>query len=314
MSLTPANRIRLKILSGFLGSGKTTWLRHQLHEGALRGRVVIVNEAAAAAIDDALLADLARVIVIPGGCICCTRQAEFLAALRRHCDQARPPDIVLETSGLAEPARIVEAIRADPVLVHHMVIDDVLVTVDAVHARASLQSDPLVRRQLVSADRLLITKLDQLEEADVACLIATLRSINPGAQVTGTIRGEDARLPDHAGAEAFELPALAGQSEKPVVAADIAIDPAMGWEVFSLWLSALLHARGDEIFRIKGVVRTPAGRVLLQCVQKSVLPPEILPETQAGGGDFDNRVAFIGRGFDQSSLQRSITEFAADKT
>lgn len=311
MSLAPANRIKLKILSGFLGSGKTTWLRHQLHEGALQGRVVIVNEAAAAAVDDALLADLARVIVIPGGCICCAQRQEFLAVLRRHCDQARKQDIVLETSGLAEPARIVEAIRADPVLVHHIVIDDVLVTVDAINAMARLMSDPLVRRQIVHADRLLITKLDELESEAVARLVATLKSINPGAEIIGTIRGQIAALPDPAGVSAVELPDQL--AEEPVIAADIAIDPAMGWEVFSVWLSALLHARGDEIFRIKGVVRTPAGRVLLQCVQKSVLPPEILPETQGGDQSFDNRVAFIGRGFDQAGLARSITGFAADR-
>jgi G3E family GTPase len=313
MSLIPANRIRLKILSGFLGSGKTTWLRHQLHEGALRGRVVIVNEAAAAAVDDALLADLARVIVIPGGCICCAQRQEFLTVLRQHCDQEQKRDIVLETSGLAEPARIVEAIRADPVLVHHIVIDDVLVTVDAVNAMARLKSDPLVRRQVVNADRLLITKLDELGSGDVATLAATLKMLNPGAEIIGTVRGETVALPDRPDIAPADLPALDRAAEKPVIAADIAIDPSMGWEVFSVWLSALLHARGDEIFRIKGVVRTPAGRVLLQCVQKAVLPPEILPETQAGEGSFDNRVAFIGRGFDQAGLARSIAGFAADK-
>ena len=82
-----------------------------------------------------------------------------------------------------------------------------------------------------------------------------------------------------------------------------------GWEVFSVWLSAFLHARGDEIFRIKGVVRTPNGRVLLQCVQKSVLPPEILPEVEAGDRSFDNRLAFIGRGFDAERLARSLKSF-----
>ena len=312
MNAVPANRIRLKILSGFLGSGKTTWLRHQLHDGALRGRAVIVNEAAAAAVDDALLTDLAEVTVIPGGCICCARQAEFLRVLRRQCDQSHPTDLVLETSGLAEPQRIVEAIRANPVLVHHIVIDDVLVTVDAVNALTQLMSDPLVRQQVMTADRLLITKLDELGSHDLARLVATLKSVNPGAGIEGTIRGETAPLPDPG--KAVDLPPLQDQAvQEPVVAVDIVIDPAMGWEVFSVWLSALLHARGDEIFRIKGVVRTPAGRVLLQCVQKSVLPPQILPETQAGSQTFDNRIAFIGRGFDQSSLTRSISCFASDK-
>ena len=97
--------------------------------------------------------------------------------------------------------------------------------------------------------------------------------------------------------------------QSPIVAVDIDIDPALGWEEFSVWLSALLHARGDEILRIKGVVRTPNGRVLLQCVQKSVLPPEILPEAPSADRSFDNRLAFIGRGFDREGLQRSLKVF-----
>ena len=114
MSAVPAQRQTLTIVSGFLGSGKTTWLRHQLHAGEFRGAVVLVNEAAAAPVDDALLADLARVIVLPGGCACCERQAELVALLRQISDERSRTDsrarrferIVLETSGLADPGPI----------------------------------------------------------------------------------------------------------------------------------------------------------------------------------------------------------------
>ena len=310
MTAVPQNRIRLLVLSGFLGSGKTTWLRHQLHSGRLRNRVVIVNEAAAAPVDDALLADLARVTVIPGGCICCSEREAFLRVLRRHCDQSRPPDIVLETSGLAEPAAIIEAIRTDPVLVHRILVEEVMITVDAVTALSRLRTDALVRAQIETADVLVITKLDALQGDEVARLAATLTRINPGARIMGTVKGEEVALPDYADIAAEELPALRGfDAADPIVAVDIAIDPAIGWEVFSVWLSALLHARGEEIFRIKGVVRTPNGRVLLQCVQKSVLPPEILPETEKADRSFDNRLAFIGRGFDEERLKRSLQAF-----
>lgn len=306
MSAVPQNRIRLLVLSGFLGSGKTTWLRHQLHSGLLQNRAVIVNEAAAAPVDDALLADLAPVTVIPGGCVCCAQKDAFLNVLRRHCNQTQPQDIVLETSGLAEPSAIVEAIRNDPLLVHRILVEDVMVTVDAVSALDRLKTDALVRRQIERADCLVITKLDGAEEG--GRLVATLKALNPGARIIGTVKGEAAALPD-AGA-AIELPPLdVFSTAGPIVAADIDIDPAIGWEVFSVWLSALLHARGDEIFRIKGVVRTPNGRVLLQCVQRSVLPPEILPETEKTDQSFDNRLAFIGRGFDAARLKRSLKSF-----
>jgi G3E family GTPase len=119
-------------------------------------------------------------------------------------------------------------------------------------------------------------------------------------------------LPEYAEVAAEDLPALAElPAADPIAAADIEIDPDMGWEVFSVWLSALLHVRGDEIFRIKGVGRTPNGRVLLQCVQKSVLPPEILPEVEAADRSFDNRLAFIGRGFDAKRLAQSLKAFCS---
>jgi G3E family GTPase len=310
MTSVPQNRIRLLVLSGFLGSGKTTWLRHQLHSGNLRNRAVIVNEAAAAPVDDALLADLAHVTVIPGGCICCSQRDEFLRVLRRHCDHDKPQDIVLETSGLAEPAAIIEAIRNDTLLVHRIRVDDVMVTVDAVSALAKLKTDALVRAQIETADMLVITKLDALRQDEAGRLAATLKRVNPGARVMGAIKGEEVALPDYAHSAAEELPALRDvPASGPIMAVDIAIDPAIGWEVFSVWLSALLHARGDEIFRIKGVVRTPNGRVLLQCVQKSVLPPEILPETEKTDQSFDNRLAFIGRGFDENRLKQSLRAF-----
>jgi len=310
VSAVPKNRIRLLVLSGFLGSGKTTWLRHQLHSGLLRSRTVIVNEAAAAPVDDALLADLAQVRTISGGCVCCSKRDAFLRVLREHCNQSQPQDIVLETSGLAEPAAIVEAIRADPLLVHRILVEEVMVTVDALSALARLKHDALIRAQIETADVLVITKLDALEEDAAGRLAATLKRVNPGARIMGTVKGEEVALPDYANVAAEELPLLREiPAAGPIVAADIEIDPAVGWEVFSVWLSALLHARGDEILRIKGVVRTPNGRVLLQCVQKSVLPPEILPETVAADLSFDNRLAFIGRGFDAKRLKQSLKAF-----
>ncbi|MGE0242280.1 MAG: GTP-binding protein [Parvibaculaceae bacterium] len=309
MSAVPQNRIRLLVLSGFFGSGKTTWLRHQLHEGRLRDRSVVVNEAASAPVDDALLADLARVTVIPGGCVCCSARQAFLRVLRDHCDAERPRDIVLETSGLAEPAAIVEAVRTDPMLVHRVLIEEVIVTVDALNALGRLRIDALIRAQVETADVLVITKLDVLGPEEAGRLAATLRHLNPGARIIGAIKGEAAAVPDHAHVPAENLPALGGLPADPIIAVDIDIDPAMGWEIFSVWLSALLHARGDEIFRVKGVVRTPNGRVLLQCVQKAVLPPEILPEMSEADRRFDNRLAVIGRGFDAERLKQSLAAF-----
>jgi G3E family GTPase len=309
-------RIRLTVLGGYLGSGKTTWLRHQLHEGHFNRALVIVNEAAETPVDDALLGQSNRLEVLSGGCVCCTAKQDLIDLLRRICDErskagqggGRLSQIILETSGLADPGPIVEAIRSDPVLVHHILVSEVIVVVDALHGLSQLRTEPLGRRQIDVADRLIITKADAADEASLRTLIATLKQINPGAVISGAVKGVEHPLPDSAGVEAEPLPDLSGEARPPVSPTRLYLDETIDWSAFTVWLSALLHARGDDIVRVKGVVRTPAGRLLLQTVRKIVQSPEILPE-QADQRE-DNMIVLIGRGYTESQLKRSLQYFA----
>ena len=108
-----SGRMRLTVLGGFLGSGKTTWLRHQLHHGLFEDAFVVVNEAAETPVDDALLAKSAQLAVLAGGCACCDGKADLVALLRKICDDRSRVDsrgsrlerIVLETSGLPIPVQ-----------------------------------------------------------------------------------------------------------------------------------------------------------------------------------------------------------------
>lgn len=310
-------RMRLTVLGGFLGSGKTTWLRHQLYEGTLRDAFVVVNEAAETPVDDVLLTRSSAIAVLAGGCACCEAKAELVGLLRRICDERSRTDsgderldrIVLETSGLADPGPIVEAIRADPVLVHHIVVSEIVVVVDAIHGRDQLRGEPLGRRQVEIADRLVIAKVDEAEEATLARLIATLALLNPGAAISGAVRGSDAALPPAGDATPEQLPDLSEEAGRPpIFPTKLVIDETIDWTAFSVWLSALLHARGDDILRVKGVLRTPAGRLLLQSVRKIVQSPEILPED---GADYeDNTIVVIGRGYKSEDLRRSLRHFA----
>lgn len=311
MTAASDSRIRLTILGGFLGSGKTTWLRHQLRHGPLRDAWVVVNEAAEVAVDDAVLGSDARMAVLAGGCACCDAREGLIALLRGLCDRRvgageQIDHIVLETSGLADPAPIVEAIRGDPVLVHHILVTEIVVAVDALHGIAQLKREPLGRRQIEAAGRLVVTKIDAAEEGAVSRLLAVLHRLNPGASVSGAVLGSEAALPEPDDATAEELPELSGADAAPIRALRLDLDSSIDWTAFSVWLSALLHARGEDVMRVKGVVRTPAGRLLLQSVRKAVQSPEILPET---GGAEDNAVVFIGRGFSAENIQRSLRYF-----
>lgn len=311
------NRRRLTIVGGFLGSGKTTWLRHQLHHGAFGRAIVIVNEAAETSVDDVLLQQAARVEVVAGGCACCEALPELLSLLRRLADErtrtgdeeGAPAQLVLETSGLADPGPIVDAIRSDPMLAYHVVVSEIVVTVDGLYGLRHLREEPLGRRQVELADRIVIAKADAAEPEALRRLAATLAAINPGAVVSGAAKGEPVALPDHSGIEPEPLaaPAISGP---PIRALKIELGDGTDWPAFSVWLSALLHARGDDILRVKGVVETPAGRLLLQSVRKTMQSPEILPPRADYPAGEDNSLVFIGRGFTASQLERSLRHFA----
>jgi len=312
-------RMRLTVLGGFLGSGKTTWLRHQLHVGLYEDALVIVNEAAETAVDDVLLAQSSKLAVLAGGCACCTARTELVRLLRTICDERtrtssrgeRLARIVLETSGLADPGPIVAAIQSDPVLVNHIVVHEIIVVVDALHALAQLRADLLGRRQIESADHLVIAKVDAVETAGLARLITTLSVLNPGAGLSGAVKGTPLELPTAATIEPESLPRLDRETEQPLLfPTKLRIDGPIDWITFGVWLSALLHARGDDVVRVKGVARTPAGRLLLQSVRKVVQSPEILPEQEDDDDREDNTIVVIGRGYRAEDLQRSLARFA----
>lgn len=304
-------RIRLTVLGGYLGSGKTTWLRHQLHAGVFQDAFVIVNEAAETPVDDALLSGSSRLAVLAGGCACCDGKADLVALLRKLCDERTAgvtlDRIVLETSGLSDPGPIIEAVRSDPILVRHIVVSEIIVAVDALHGLAQLRSEPLGRRQIECADCLIITKIDEADAADLARLQATLRLLNPGATRFGAVRGTETPLPDIGPAEPEILPELSGTPQAPIFPSRLVIDEATDWTAFSVWLSALLHARGHDVVRVKGVVQTSAGRLLVQTVRKIVQSPEILPEQP---GREDNIIVVIGRGYREDDLKKSLRFFA----
>lgn len=314
MSGSADGRIRLTILGGFLGSGKTTWLRHQLHGGAYAHSAIMVNEAAETPVDDALLGRSDRLVVLAGGCCCCIGRERLIAALRQQCDERsrdgsadkRLDGIVLETSGLADPAAIVEAIRTDPVLAHHIVVAEIVVTVDALHGIAELRGEPLGRRQIEAATRLVVTKADAAEPAVIARLLATLKKLNPDAPIKATAHGSEIALPDLPRAEAEDLPDLGGATSAPIFPTRIKLGENVDWTAFTVWLSALLHARGDDVMRAKGVVRTPAGRLLLQSVRKVVQRPEILPPQPDRE---DDTIVLIGRGYTEEQIRASLDYF-----
>lgn len=298
------NRLPLMVLGGWLGAGKTTWLRHQLHAG-LQAHV-IVNEAAGLAVDDALLSQAQGVTVLAGGCACCDGRDDLLAALRHLADRRSAgdvvPEIVLETSGLADPAAIITALADDPILVRHFRLTGTTVLVDAANGAAELAAGTLAIRQIRAATALILTKTDAASPFATARLAATLAVLNPLATLSAAVAGVAEPLPTLV---ADPLPL--GHAARAVIAVTLTIPNGADWASLSLWLSALLHAHGNRLIRLKGVVQTPAGRLLIQTVRKTVQPPEMLPD----GLGIDDILAVIGENPDVAALQASLARFLA---
>lgn len=319
--MTREGRLRLTIVGGFLGSGKTTWLRHQLFEGRFPAAHVIVNEAAGTPVDHGLLSGAQGQTVLAGGCACCDGATAFRDALLALCDArsragdgARAGQLVLETSGLADPGALVGLIQSHPVLIRHIVVHEIVVIVDALHGLTALQTQPVAQAQIRAADRLVLTKTDIAPPGAAARLRDVLRALAPGAVQSGAVFGSDANLPPQkpgpkAGPEEADhptLPELAADGP-PITTCQLDLGDDPDWTALTLWLSALLHARADTIVRVKGVVRAPAGRLLIQAVRDRVQAPEVLPDpdTPAQG---DNRLVLIGSGLGPEAVAASFAK------
>src|SRR5246127_5310970 len=179
-------KIPVTVLTGFLGSGKTTLLQRFLASPEGQGTAVIINEFGAVGIDDALVRDSAEATVLLGnGCACCVTRSDLQVALRRliaERDRGLLPPfgrIVIETSGLADPAPILQTFATDRALGAEFHAEGVIAVVDAVTGAAALDWSPEARKQVMLADRLVVSKTDLADAVATASLTARLAALNP---------------------------------------------------------------------------------------------------------------------------------------
>ena len=301
-------KTRVVLLTGYLGSGKTTLLSRLLVHPEMGETAVIVNELGEVAIDHHLLRRVdERTVVLGNGCVCCTLRGDLADELRdllSRRDRGEIPPfgrVVVETTGLADPAPILYTLLGEPVVKHHFELERVITTVDAQHG---LRSEESVKQAAV-ADRLVVTKPDL---ADPAVVMRELRRLNPAAEILESVLGDltpgelfdgDERDPrdlvfDEAPAHDHEVRAVCLTFEEP-----------LDWTAFGIWLTMLLQARGGDVLRVKGLLDVGAeGPLVINGVQHVVHPPEHLPAWP--DDDRRSRVVFIGRGFTRDELERSL--------
>ena len=189
-------RIPVTILTGFLGAGKTTLLNHLLRQPQMEGCAVLINEFGEVGVDHHLVEKVDEsLVVLDSGCICCSVQGDlvralkglFMRALRRELKGLRR--VLIETTGLADPAPVIHTLLSEPFLSERYRLDGVVTAVDATHAREQLASHNEAMRQVAMADRLLLTKCDLASEEVRAEVAALVSALNPGARQVEVAQG-----------------------------------------------------------------------------------------------------------------------------
>jgi G3E family GTPase len=304
------SRTPVTLLTGYLGSGKTTLLARLLAHPDMGETAVIVNELGEAAVDHHLLRRVdERTVVLANGCVCCTLRGDLADELRdllsRRTRGEVPPfrRVVVETTGLADPAPILYTLASEPVVKSHFVLERVIATVDAQHGLRGAEG----LKQAAAADRLVVTKADL---ADPRGLERRLAALNPTADVLEASFGdvEPDVLFGGREHEPREPPVEDHAHPDGVAAHTLVFEEQLDWTAFGVWLTMLLAARGADVLRVKGLLNVGAsGPLLLNGVQHVVHPPEHLDVWP--DGDRCSRIVFIGRGFTRAELEASLLAF-----
>lgn len=303
-------RVPVIVITGFLGAGKTTLLQRFLKTPEGAGTAIVVNEFGQAGIDDALLRESADETILMGnGCLCCVSRSDLQETLRRMVverERGEIPDfrrIVIETSGLADPSPILQTFATDRALGGVFHVETVIAVVDAENGAKTLDWSSEARKQVILADRLVVTKTDIAAEA-VDALTAQLRKLNAAADIVTAVNGEidPARLIEPAGTARNLFVAEAEHSDG-IGSFVLSEDRPIKWTVFSRAMETIISLRGSDLLRVKGFLDVEGckGPVLVQFVQHLAPPPvelEMWPDANR-----QSRVVFITRNMPEKQVR-----------
>ncbi len=347
MNSTEPSLIPVTLLTGFLGSGKTTVLNHVLKQPGMAETAVIVNEFGEIGIDHLLVESATDdVVLLNSGCLCCTVRGDIVDTLlnlfvgRANGKVPRFGRVVIETTGLADPAPILHTLISDPLVAARYMLDGVVATVDAVNGAGTLDRQPEAVKQSAVADRLLLTKTDLAEPEAVAALTARLAALNPGARLLAVAQGAvDPALLFNLGFydpqtksidvqgwlrdEAFESShgdrkdhdhehdqLDVNRHDDRIRAFCIIRERPISWAALSTWLDALATMRGDDLLRLKAIVALsdrPGEPVVVHGVQHLFHPPVLLPEWPSD--DHRTRMVFITRDLPREAIEKTLAAF-----
>jgi G3E family GTPase len=330
------NRIPVTVLTGFLGAGKTTLLNRLLRETAGRRYAVIVNEFGELGIDGSLVVGAEEeVYELNNGCVCCKLRGDLIRVASNLVRRpGRFDGILIETTGLSDPAPIVQTFQLDDLLRQHTRLDSVICVADARHLVAQLRDAPEAGAQLAQADLVLLNKADLADAAMLAEAERAVTHINPTAELRRAVQGDiplarllargafditrlrvpaprlgaaRAGLPQHGYA-----PVDAGRHSVGIASVSLSFERPFERSRFMPWLQRLVTERGADLLRAKGIVAfdDQDRRFVFQAVHMTV--DSAMDRTWGEGEVRETRLVFIGRGLDAEELRGELVHCQAD--
>ena len=330
--------IPVTVLTGFLGAGKTTLLNRLLRGSPGRRYAVIVNEIGELGIDGALVIGAEEEIYeLNNGCVCCKLRGDLLRIASHLVRRVGGFDgIVIETSGLADPAPVLQTFQFDDLLRQHTRLDSVICVADGRHLAAQLLDFPEAQAQLAQADLVLLNKADLADEATLDEAERCVHRINPTAAFQRSVQGDIplAQLLDRGAFDISRLqlqalrlgsapagprahvyrPPGAARHSQDIASVSLAFARPFDRSRFLPWLQRLVAERGADLLRAKGIVAFEGQdrRFVFQAVHMTV--DSGFDQIWAAGQPRETRLVFIGRKLVADDLQDELLHCLAEPT
>ena len=340
--MTAIGHLPVFVLTGFLGSGKTTLLRSLLAHPGMGDTAVVINEFGEVGLDHLLVREVTEeIVLLASGCLCCTVRDDLVStlsdlwAMRESGSIPAFSRVVIETTGLADPAPVIQTLIGKGELSSHYLLAGVVATVDAALGEGQLDSHMEAVKQAAVADRLVLTKTDLAPAARAQALRERLRRLNPGSrlvdsalgrlpgpallfdsggfdaatkpeQVSAWLRNEAFR--SHGGHEHADAKRDINRHDERIGTFCVTLHSPVEWHPFLEWLELLLASRGESLLRVKGIVNVSGNPrpVIVQGVQHMFFPPAELDAWP--DADRRSRIVFVTRDLTRTAVETSLRQ------